>query len=114
MKNLFDRLRRWMIRKLGGYTEQFTPIQRQIELTKNVYPQKIQAQISVSPPLQDSTIDFKGYCESRVLELLALELYKSGFILWESQHEPFTQKVNVRGTLYVVNEIKPYVKRWVV
>lgn len=78
MKKLFDRLRRWMIRKLGRYTEQFTPIQRQIERAEKVHPQKIQAQISVSPPLHDSPIDFKGYCESHVLDLLARELYKSG------------------------------------
>lgn len=102
MKKIFDRLRRWLIRKLGGYTEQFTPVQRQIEQAENVHPQKIQAQISVPMPSPDSVIDFRRYCESSVLDLLTLKLYQSGFILWETEND-ITQKVNVRATLYAVD-----------
>lgn len=103
MKKFFDRLRRWLIKKLGGYTEQFIPIQREIGWTETVHPQKLHAQISVSMPGPSSAIDFKEYCEDQVLHLLMRELYQSGFILWESQNDAVTQKVNVRATLRVVN-----------
>lgn len=103
MKKFFTRLRHWLIKKLGGYTEQFTPIQRKITPIANVPVQKVQAQISVAAPGPNSALDFKRYCEGKVLDLLVRELYKSGFILWESQNDIITQKVNVRATLRVVN-----------
>jgi len=114
MKKILTRIRHWLIKKLGGYTEQFTPIQRQIQWTENVQPQKVQAQISISPPGPDSAIDFKRYCENRVLDLLVKELYQSGFILWESENDPFTQKVNVRAMLRVMNanDLRPTIRRW--
>ena len=82
MKKLLDRLRRWLIKKLGGYTEQFTPIRRQITPFANVPVQKVQAQISIVVPTLESAVDFKRYCEDQVLDLLMRELYQSGFILW--------------------------------
>lgn len=101
MKKFFDRLRRWLIKKLGGYTEQFTPIQ--LERTVEVPVQKVQAQISIAEPGPDRAVGFKRYCEGRVLDLLVGELYKTGFIMWESQNDHITRKVNVRATLHVVN-----------
>lgn len=103
MKNFFMRMRHWLIKKLGGYTEQFTPLHRQIQWTETVHLQKVRAQISVPMPKPDSAIDFKRYCEDQVLYILMRELYQSGFILWESQNDALTQKVNVRATLRVVN-----------
>ncbi|MBD5098155.1 MAG: hypothetical protein HDT35_01125 [Clostridiales bacterium] len=103
MKKFFDRLRRWLIKKQGGYTEQFTPIRREITRTADVPLQKVQAQISVQPPDAGSPFGFERYCKSRLLELLLQELYQSGFILWESQNDIYEQKVNVRATLRVVN-----------
>lgn len=115
MKKFFDHLRRWLIKKLGGYTEQFTPIQRQIERTAEVPVQKVQAQISIPEPGPDGAVDFKRYCESQVLDLLVGELYKTGFIMWESQNDPITRKVNVRATLRVVNanDLTPRFRCWV-
>ena len=110
MKKFFDRLRRWLIKKLGGYTEQFAPT-REIVRSENVpvlrseeVPlQKLQAEISIARPGPDSAVDFKRYCEHRVMERLMQEIYQSGFILWESQYDIITQRVNVRATLRVVN-----------
>ena len=115
MKKFFDRLRRWLIKKLGGYTEQFTPIQRQIERTAEVPVQKVQAQISIAAPGPDRVDDFKRYCEGQVLDLLVRELYESGFILWERQDDFMAQKVNVRATLRVVNanDLMPRFRCWV-
>ena len=108
--NVFERLRRWLIKKLGGYTEQFTPIQPQIIRQVDVQMQTVQAKISVAAPGADSVTDFKPYCENVVMQLLLKKLYDSGFILWESEYDKNTQKVNVRATLRVVNEndLKPY------
>lgn len=103
MKGFLNRLIRWLIKKLGGYTEQFTPIQRKIGWTETVHPQKVQAQISVPIPGPDSAIDFKRYCEDQTLGLLVRELHQSGFIQWESQNDTIAQKVIVRVTLRVVN-----------
>ena len=102
MKQIFDRLRRWLIKKLGGYTERFTPMQRQIEHTKYIQPQRVQAQISISPPGPASEFSFKEYCESSLLNQLVRELYQSDFIMWESENEKYAGKVTVRATLYVV------------
>ncbi len=109
MKKIFTRLRHWLIKKLGGYTEQFTPIQRQSTRTVNVPTQKVQVQTSVGARELDSTIDFKRYCEKRMLDRLVQSLYQSGLILWERQDDIFEQKVNMRATLYVVNaeDLKP-------
>lgn len=117
MKKIFDRLRRWLIKKLGGYTEQFTPIRlsvrnewQQIMRMENVPVQKVQAEISVQPPAVDSSFEFERYCKDRVLEQLLQELYQSDFILWERQDNVLEQKVNVRATLRVVNasDLKPH------
>lgn len=115
MKKFFDHLRRWLIKKLGGYTKQFTPIQRQIERTAEVPVQKVQAQISVDVPGPDGAVDFKRYCEGKVLDLLMQELYQSGFILWERKDDFIAQKVNVRATLRVVNanDLTPRFRCWV-
>lgn len=115
MKKIFDRLRRWLIKKLGGYTEQFTPIQRGIMRTADVPVQKMQAQISVAMPGPDSIVDFKRYCEHSVMERLMQELYQSGFILWERQDDVIERKVNMRATLRVVNanNLRPRFQCWV-
>lgn len=114
MEKFFSHLRRWLIKKLGGYTEQFTPIQREIGWAETVHPQKIQAQISVPVPGPGSAIDFERYCKNRMLERLLQELYQSGFILWERQDDIFEQKVNMRATLRVVdaNDLEPHFQRW--
>lgn len=117
MKKFFDRLRRWLIKKLGGYTEQFPPLQRQITRTADVPVQKVQAQISVTAPGPEPgrDIDFKRYCEDQVMGILARELYKSGFIQWESENDICMRKVNVRATLRVVNanDLTPRFQCWV-
>lgn len=115
MKKFFDRLRRWLIKKLGGYTEQFTPIQREIGRTETIHPQKVQAQISVERTDIERSFEFERYCKNRVLELLLQELYQSDFILWERQDNVYEQKVNVRATLRVVNanDLRPSFQRWV-
>ena len=110
MKKYFDRLRRWLIMMLGGYTEQFLPAQSEIIRTqcpivreKETRVQKVQAQVSIDVIHPDSAIDFRRYCEDQVMRLLMRELYQSDVILWDMQTNLITQKATLRATLHAVN-----------
>lgn len=109
MKKVLDRLRRWLINKLGGYTEPPAPIKQQIVRYTAAKTHKLtaKASIAMSP---SRVIDFKRYCESQLLDRITWELYNSGFILWERQEDVFERKVNVQATVYVAdaNELTPY------
>ena len=116
MKKFFDRLRRWLIKKLGGYTEQYTPIRREIVRERSVKTHKLVAQTTVrADELDGGAIDFKRYCESAMLNRIVGDLRQSGLILWESSEDIFRREVNVRATVYVVdaNDMMPYTKTWV-
>lgn len=116
MKKFFDRLRRWLIKKLGGYTEQYTPIRQEIVRATNVKTHKLVAQTRVRvEDLGGGAIDFKRYCESVLLGRILEDILQSGFILWERSENIFSQEVNVRATVYVAdaNDMMPSVKRWV-
>ena len=102
MKKFFERLRCWLIKKLGGYTEQFTPIQPQRIRQVDVQTQKLQAQMSIQAP-PSSEIDFEKFCKKRVIERLVQELEESPYIQWESQYNIFEQQMNVRATVHLVN-----------
>jgi len=114
MKKVLTRLRHWLIKKLGGYTEQF-PIQRKITRTVNVPTQKVQVQASVGAHEPHSSIDLKRCYEKRMLEQIMQALYQSDFIFWERQDDIFEQKVNMRATLYVVKaeDLEPQFQYWV-
>lgn len=104
MKEIFERLRRGMIKKLGGYTEQFPPLQPQIIRQVDVQTQRLQAQISIAaPPPGVSAIDFNQHCKRQVTERLVQHLEESEYIRWESEYKEPEQTMNVRATLFVVN-----------
>lgn len=115
MRKFFDRLRRWLIKKLGGYTEQFPPLQRQIVRAENVNPQKVQAQLTIVAPTPEIAADFEGFCKSRVMEKLVQGLEESDYIQWENRLDMFERRVDVRATLYVVNanDLPPSFQCWV-
>ena len=116
MKRLFDRLRRWLIKKLGGYTEQYTPIRREIVRERSVKTHKLVAETKVRvEDLAGGAIDYKQYCESVLLDRIVVDLQQSGLILWQSSEDIFRQEVNVRATVYVAdaNDMMPYTKTWV-
>lgn len=116
MKKFFDRLRRWLIKKLGGYTEQYTPIRSEIVRQRSVKTHKLVAQTKVrAEDLAGGAIDYKQYCESVLLDRIVGDLQQSGLILWESSEDIFRQEVNVRATVYVAdaNDMMPYTKTWV-
>lgn len=116
MKKFFDRLRRWLIKKLGGYTERYTPIRRDIVRERSVKTHTLVAKTTVrAEDLAGGAIDYKQYCESVLLDRIVVDLQQSGLILWESSEDIFRQEVNVRATVYVAdaNDMMPYTKCWV-
>lgn len=105
MKKVLDRLRRWLIEKLGGYTEQFTPVaHRRMEVipVMEMKPQMIQAVTSVAP-MPGREFDLERCCKYQLIQTLVQKLQESGFILWQRQDDMFEQKVKVQAVLYVVN-----------
>ena len=105
MKKFFDRLRCWLIKKLGGYTEQFTPIpHRRMEVipVMEMKPQMLQATTSVEP-MPGREHDLERYCKDQLTQILVQKLQESGFILWQRQDDMFEQEVKVRAVLYAVN-----------
>lgn len=100
MKKFFDRLRCWMIKKLGGYTEQRQMVQ--IVQRKNVQTYRLVEEMSIGPR-EDGAVDIKRYCENRLLERIVQDLYQSGLVLWESNLDPIRQEMNVRATVCVIS-----------
>lgn len=115
MKKIFDRLRRWLIKKLGGYTEQLTPIRREVAQTTDVPTEKIQVQISVERRDLCNGVDIKQFCENRLMEMLMQKIKESGFIRWESWFDISESKVNARATIVAANanSLRPIVLYWV-
>lgn len=115
MKKLFDRLRRWLIKKLGGYTEQLTPIRREIARKTDVQTQEIKVQINFERQETDGVEELKQFCENRLMEMMMQKIKDSGFIKWESGVGIFGKKVNASATIVVAdaNSLKRYLQCWV-
>ena len=115
MKKLFDRLRRWLIKKLGGYTEQLTPIRREIARKTDVQTQEIQVRISFERQETDGEEELKQFCENRLMEMMMQKIKDSGFIKWESGVSIFGDKVSASATIVIANakSLKRYPRCWV-
>lgn len=99
MKKFFDRLRRWLIKKLGGYTEQRQAVQ--IVRWDSVPQHRFVEEMSVEARL-GGAIDYKRYCETQLLERLMQSINQSGLVLWESNVDTVRQEMNVRATVCVI------------
>lgn len=105
MKKVLDRLRRWLIEKLGGYTEQFAPIahrRQEIVPVMEMKPQLLQAVTSVAP-IPGRELDIERCCKYQLIQTLVKQLQESGFIMWQRQDDIFEREVKVRAVLYVVD-----------
>lgn len=100
MKKFFDRLRRWVIKKLGGYTEQRQAVQ--FVRWYNVPQHRIVEEMSIKAQA-DVAIDIKRYCENKLLERIVQDLYQSGLVMWESKLDPIRQEMDVRATVCVIH-----------
>ena len=118
MKEFFIRLRHWLIKKLGGFTEQYAPVHTTVIRKADIQMRKVQAEMRVRPEeLMNSTLDVKRYCESQLRNKIVAQLQESGDVILESQ-EQFGH-MTVRATLYVVEGAgaalyvhQPMFERW--
>lgn len=98
---IFDRLRRWLIKKLGGYTEQRQAVQI-VQQRANVRIYRIAEEMSIEAPTE-SAINYERYCKDELLKRIAQDLYQSDLVLWESNVDTIRQGMNVRATVCVIS-----------
>ena len=116
MKKFFDRLRRWLIKKLGGYTEQFTPVRYEVTRLPDAKAKKVQIQmIEYYPTLMDSHADLEKYLKNRAIESIARFLEENGYIKWERTDDIERCALIFRATLYAVSaeDLEPRFQEWV-
>ncbi len=115
MKKILDRLRRWLIKKLGGYTEQFTPVRKEITRLPDAKAEKVQIQMIESRPVLERHIDTWKCLERRAIESVAQFLEENGYIKWERTSDIERCAVIFRATLWVVRpeDLEPSYQSWV-
>lgn len=109
MKKIFDRLRRWLIKKLGGYTEQLTPIRHEVTRLPDVKAQKVQVQVIGSGLTLHGHSDIREYLKSRAIESIARFLEENGYIKWERTDDIEKYSLVFRATIWAVRpeELEP-------
>lgn len=115
MKKFFNRLRRWLIKKLGGYTEQFTPVRKEITRLPDAKAQKVQVQIIEHRHMMTGHIDLGEYLKSRAIESIARFLEENGYIEWERTEDIEKCAIVLRATIWAVKpeELEPSYQAWV-
>lgn len=98
MKKFFDKIRRWLIKKLGGYTEQFPPIQPIEFKTYNRQVERLCWECSVPAEVYGSETTLRDYMlreiEQRAMAELTKKLFIEGFVL--VQTEPLGPSFDLR------------------
>lgn len=102
MRKLLERLRLWLIRKLGGYT---------VEYSQTIHP--VRADISYRILQATCRLDnwertkmqvpeLVWYSKNRLCEALAKELLSSDEVLLEATEDPIQNALLVRARMFVV------------
>ena len=115
MKKIFDRLRRWLIKKLGGYTEQFTPVRHKVIRLPDARAKKVQVQVIVYGPALYGHIDIEKYLKKRAIESIVRCLEENGYIKWEKTDDIEKCSLVFRATIWVVSpeNLEPSYQSWV-
>ena len=115
MKKFFDRLRWWLIKKLGGYTEQFTPVRKEIMRLPDAKAQKVQVQVIESGPALYGCSNIREYLKKRAIESIAHFLAENEYIKWERTEDIEKCTIIFRATLWAVKpeELEPNYQAWV-
>lgn len=115
MKMFFDRLRRWLIKKLGGYTKQYAPVRNEITRLSSAKAEKVQIQIIESRLELACNADAEKYLKKRAIESIACFLAENGYIKWERTGDIERCAVIFRATLYAVSaeDLEPRFQGWV-
>ncbi len=115
MKKIFDRLRRWLIKKLGGYTEQYTPVREKTIRLPDARAEKVQVQIIEHRPMLYGHVEPEKYLKGRAIESIVRFLEENGCIKWERTNSIEECAILFRATLWVVKpeNLEPCFQSWV-
>ena len=115
MKEFFDRLRRWLIKKLGGYTEQFTPVRKEITRLPDARAKKVQVQVIEYGPTLYGHSNIGEYLKRRAIESIVRCLEGNGYIKWERTDDIEKCSLVFRATIWAVRpeELETNYQEWV-
>lgn len=92
----FERIRLWLIKKLGGYPE---PVVRAVAKTE-VPLEKFSASSRICEPYSGR---LEQCCKAQALRCLFERIDRDGFIRWETAFNEFNGETIVRATALLVN-----------
>ena len=115
MKEFFDRLRRWLIKNLGGYTEQFTPVRHEVTRLPDARAQKVRVQVIEYGPALYGHINIEKYLKRRAIESIVRCLEENGYIKWERTDDIEKCSLVFRATIWAVRpeELETRFEAWV-
>ena len=109
-----NKLREWIIHKLGGITKSELPrCEKIVYKTVNLQPVKLTCRYSYTFDAFDannSNAAVEGYAKKAILEELMDKLDESGFVQYtsydvvEENFDPFFVRKEIRADLWVVNK----------
>lgn len=115
MKKFFERLRCWLIGKLGGYTEQFTTVRNVITRLPDAKAKEVQIQTIEYRSMRGSQIDFEKRMKRLAIESIARFLDENGYIKWERRDDIEKCAIIFQATLWAVSakELETSYQEWV-
>ena len=105
MKELFLKIRHWLIQKLGGYTEQQVIIQRHNVINASVRnkPSHVLAEVRVDNNYRVPVARAFEYTKQEMRERLAEELIKKRLARFSSETDPVLNVTVFRAELFVMD-----------
>lgn len=117
MSELLNRLRRWLIRKLGGFDIQKIEQTRIVSPVVNIDPIQLRVEFRVGAEqfCGFGARYFPEYIEDRMAHELVREILKRGAILLQSKENIERNEIVFRGSLFVYTpkDIGLYTREWI-
>lgn len=115
MKKFLERMRCWLIKKLGGYTEQYTPVRRESIRLPDARAEKVRIQIMENRLMLRGHIVPEKYMKSKAIESIARLLVENGCIKWERTDSIEEGATIFQATLWVVRpeDLEPRFQNYV-
>lgn len=103
MRELLNRLRRWLIRKLGGYDEQkvVTIRTQYTAFQKEPTPMRVEVRAPECTIYEMGRRAFYEYLQRRMAEEISQAILRSGAVSIKSREDEMTAEIVYRGTVYL-------------
>lgn len=104
MKKIWDKIRKWLIKKLGGYTSQYvTEIVRPM-----IQPTMISAVENIDRRMEREYPNYLEDIKWGLIQKLAREMYDNGSVYFERCEQPFdiADEETMRATVFVIPHYK--------